>query len=177
MDCSTCIFADTTPPTSGGPFGLSQCGCKVNRLDTLIERGEASLVQPILDGEQVNYYKLSRFCNMYRTSKWKRDSFLGQISWFASSWFNQQIDVKKRPILCSQFPLSCRSRLTALSSRTSYATLVLKIRAIATSSFEKEIQCWVKSLQGPLSWGVALKIFTLGQEMLIVVDITVLLVF
>lgn len=74
MDCSTCIFADTTPPTSGGPFGLSQCGCKVNRLDTLIERGEASLVQPILDGEQVNYYKLSRFCNMYRTSKWKRDS-------------------------------------------------------------------------------------------------------
>ena len=74
MDCSTCIFATATAPASGSPFGLSQCGCKVNRLGTLIERGEAAIKNSELDGEQVNYYNLSRFCNMYRTSKWKRDS-------------------------------------------------------------------------------------------------------
>jgi len=73
MDCSTCIFADTRPPIEV-PFGLLQCGCKVKRLDTLVKRGEASLAQSTLEGEQVNYYKLDRFCNMYRTSKWKRDS-------------------------------------------------------------------------------------------------------
>jgi hypothetical protein len=73
MDCSRCIFAITTPPASGGPFGSWQCGCRVDRLETLKQRGEAHLPEPMLEGEMSNFYKLDRFCNMYRTSKWTRD--------------------------------------------------------------------------------------------------------
>ena len=73
MDCSKCIFAITTPPMSGGPFGSWQCGCRVDRLETLKRRGEAHLPEPTLEGEAYNFYKLDRFCNMYRTSKWKRE--------------------------------------------------------------------------------------------------------
>ena len=53
MDCSKCIFAIASP---------EQEGCKVGRLETLIQKGKA-----VKDGD---FYKLSQFCNLYRDKNW-----------------------------------------------------------------------------------------------------------
>ena len=37
MNCSSCIFANTSPPMSGGPFGVCQVGCKTGRLESLLK--------------------------------------------------------------------------------------------------------------------------------------------
>ena len=72
MNCSKCCFAQCTPPSSGGPFGIWQEGCKANRLEKFLERGEASIPQkPVFDFEENNqYYELTRFCNMNRDYNW-----------------------------------------------------------------------------------------------------------
>jgi hypothetical protein len=76
MDCSKCIFATCTPPSSGGPFGTWQVGCKAGRLEKLKSRDEAFLPTPSgsFSEETSNYYQLSRFCNMYRSGLWRRGS-------------------------------------------------------------------------------------------------------
>lgn len=53
MDCSKCIFAIANP---------EQEGCKVGRLEKLIEKGRAKK-----DGQ---FYSLTQFCNMYRDQTW-----------------------------------------------------------------------------------------------------------
>lgn len=53
MDCSKCIFAVTED---------RQTGCKADRLHKLIDKERATLEE--------SHYKLSQFCNMYRTEEW-----------------------------------------------------------------------------------------------------------
>tara|TARA_Y100001963_G_scaffold159687_2_gene264631 strand:- start:14129 stop:14959 length:831 start_codon:yes stop_codon:yes gene_type:complete len=72
MNCSHCIFADTSPPASGGPFGVWQTGCKTGRLERFIERGKAELPEPSL-GEVNNFYRLDTFCNMIRDYEWVKN--------------------------------------------------------------------------------------------------------
>lgn len=73
MNCSKCIFANTAPPMSGGPYGTFQTGCKTGRLKKFIEMGKAEL--PINDAEfsleeQNNFYNISTFCNHSRDYAW-----------------------------------------------------------------------------------------------------------
>ena len=60
INCSHCIFANTSPPASGGPFGVLQTGCKTWRLDHYISTGKAE--RPQVDpetGEVYAFYGLS----------------------------------------------------------------------------------------------------------------------
>ena len=41
MDCSKCIFAEFSPPSSGGLLGVFQTGCSANRLETLKKLNKA----------------------------------------------------------------------------------------------------------------------------------------
>ena len=78
INCSHCIFANTSPPASGGPFGVLQTGCKTWRLDHYISTGKAE--RPQVDpetGEVYAFYGLSKFCNMLRTSEWAKTSSEG----------------------------------------------------------------------------------------------------
>ena len=76
FSCSNCVFANISPPASGGPFGVWQVGCKSWRLDHYIEKGKAELSTSSKYGtwsdfEEVNsFYKLNSFCNMYRDYEW-----------------------------------------------------------------------------------------------------------
>tara|TARA_Y100000592_G_scaffold101036_1_gene184765 strand:- start:8817 stop:9602 length:786 start_codon:yes stop_codon:yes gene_type:complete len=74
MDCSKCIFAEVKPPENDGMFGLWQHGCGAGRLTKLKERQEATLSEKSSGIEQHTYYDISRFCNMYRTGKWKENA-------------------------------------------------------------------------------------------------------
>tara|TARA_Y100000996_G_C22525149_1_gene644121 strand:- start:847 stop:1632 length:786 start_codon:yes stop_codon:yes gene_type:complete len=74
MDCSKCIFAEVKPPENDGMFGLWQHGCGAGRLNKLKERREATLLEKSDEVEQHTYYDLTRFCNMYRTGKWKENA-------------------------------------------------------------------------------------------------------
>ena len=83
MDCSKCIFAIIANP--------EQEGCKVGRLETLIQKGKA-----VKDGD---FYKLSQFCNLYRDKNWdggsdpeaKAKSKLRQVLESASSTTCQRL--------------------------------------------------------------------------------------
>lgn len=70
MDCSKCIFAELSPPSSGGPLGVFQTGCSMNRLEPLKSLNKAKRA------EGKAYYELGQFCNLYRTSEWEEK--LGQ---------------------------------------------------------------------------------------------------
>ena len=59
FSCSNCVFANISPPASGGPFGVYQVGCKTWRLDHYIAEGKAELAAPTEYATEVNsFYKL-----------------------------------------------------------------------------------------------------------------------
>lgn len=66
MDCSKCIFAEFSPPSSGGPHGVFQTGCSIGRLDTLKNLNKAKFV------EDKACYELAQFCNLYRDDEWAK---------------------------------------------------------------------------------------------------------
>ena len=62
FSCSNCVFANISPPASGGPFGVYQVGCKTWRLDHYIAEGKAELAAPTEYATEVNsFYKLNNF--------------------------------------------------------------------------------------------------------------------
>ena len=65
MDCSKCIFAEFSPPSSGGLLGVFQTGCSANRLETLKKLNKAKY------SEDKSCYELDKFCNLYRTNEWE----------------------------------------------------------------------------------------------------------
>lgn len=67
ISCSRCIFVETLPPMSGGPFNYHQTGCAAGRLDLFKTQNKCRYV----NGS--GFYELSQFCNMYRGEEWMED--------------------------------------------------------------------------------------------------------
>lgn len=59
MNCKECVFATWNDD--------AQSGCSVNRLSKLKELDKANVVTE----DNLSYYELTRFCNLYRTEEWK----------------------------------------------------------------------------------------------------------
>lgn len=61
MNCKNCIFATWDSDKK------SQLGCSVDRLSKLIALKRAE----VTTNDNISYYELKRFCNLYRTEEWK----------------------------------------------------------------------------------------------------------
>lgn len=70
ITCADCIFATVSPPSSGGPFGLFQTGCRAGRLDKFIDKDLAKLPTSLFVKEAKQFYELETLCNMNRGYKW-----------------------------------------------------------------------------------------------------------
>lgn len=70
MDCSKCIFATCS---SSNSFGVTQTGCKADRLQKFIDRKEATLTEFSSMPESHKYYSFDRICNLFRTPTWKTE--------------------------------------------------------------------------------------------------------
>lgn len=66
MSCKDCIFVETLPAMSGGPFNHHQTGCEAGRLEKFKSSEKCSI-------QDNGFYKLPRFCNMFRHDEWFED--------------------------------------------------------------------------------------------------------
>lgn len=160
MDCSECIFAEFSPPSSGGPYGVFQTGCSIDRLDTLKSLNKAKFV------EDKACYELTQFCNLYRTSGWAGDiiaarkeveptfgiavydspqATIDELEVTASSLLESKYDKSKLSIVISTFPARPMRQVVDLVNRVKIKVNNVKgITHLFEKSNTRDRECFQK---------------------------------